>query len=277
MKNNICVIGDVGVDRYVDLKIEKPGGCALNFSCHYKTVSPTAHVSLLCVLGTQSNNRSIFDCIEAFNIEEHIYFLFGETPVQPIRLHVNGEKIFFDYQPSVLKNFRLNDAQLKTFKENRHIMTIVSPDTENLFNQILSEKTFHTIAADFMNLSDYSMNLKNIFSLLERTDVCFFGLNHSNRTIISELKTLSEQLNKLFIITLGDKGAIAFDRGNENVCAVDKPVKMVDSTGAGDSFSAAFLAKYYDGYPLTDALKFANSYASNTVTHLGAIPLKLKM
>ena len=56
-----------------------------------------------------------------------------------------------------------------------------------------------------------------------------------------EVVSFSKQLGKLIVITRGENGAVAI-KGNEVVeCDVQKNLKIVDLTGAGDLFAAGFL------------------------------------
>lgn len=74
--------------------------------------------------------------------------------------------------------------------------------------------------------------------------------------------------NKL-IVTLGAKGVKYFD-GNEMKLVPSYKVEVVDTTGAGDTFSGALAAALVRGDNLEDAIKFANKAAAYAITKLGA-------
>ena len=57
-------------------------------------------------------------------------------------------------------------------------------------------------------------------------------------------------------VKLGARGAIA-RRGSQIAQADSIPVKVVDTTGAGDSFDAGFVYAYLAGHDLPQALRFA--------------------
>ena len=59
-----------------------------------------------------------------------------------------------------------------------------------------------------------------------------------------EVVNFSKQLNKLIVITRGEKGALAINGENIVECGVKKNLKIVDLTGAGDLFAAGFLHGY---------------------------------
>ena len=75
---------------------------------------------------------------------------------------------------------------------------------------------------------------------------------------------------KNVIVTLGENGVYA-DTQDAGVFQV-APVKVeaIDSTAAGDSFTAALVAKLADGEDIKKAIEFANKVASIVVTRKGA-------
>lgn len=106
--------------------------------------------------------------------------------------------------------------------------------------------------------------------ILER--VTYLTPNEHEAIELFEGKNLSEVLrrypNKLFI-TEGEKGVRYFN-GNEEVLVPTYTVQAVDTTGAGDTFNAAFAVALAEGKEIIQALKFANRAASLSVTKFGA-------
>ena len=102
--------------------------------------------------------------------------------------------------------------------------------------------------------------------------VTYLTPNEHEAIELFEGENLSEVLqkypNKLFI-TEGEKGVRYFN-GNEEVLVPTYPVQAVDTTGAGDTFNAAFAVALAEGKEIIQALKFANRAASLSVTKFGA-------
>ncbi|WP_410772152.1 ribokinase [Fontibacillus sp. BL9] len=94
---------------------------------------------------------------------------------------------------------------------------------------------------------------------------------HEAKILFSDL-SISEALrkypNKLFI-TEGSKGVRYFD-GEQEVLVPSYKVDVVDTTGAGDTFNAAFAVALAEGKPVFDSVRFANRAASLSVTKFGA-------
>lgn len=73
------------------------------------------------------------------------------------------------------------------------------------------------------------------------------------------------------IITLGAKGSLVFDNGEEAVVPSVK-VKAVDTTAAGDTFCGAVAVALSEGKALAEAAGFAAKASALTVTRMGAQP-----
>jgi len=85
-----------------------------------------------------------------------------------------------------------------------------------------------------------------------------------------EVIKFSKQLGKLIIITRGEKGATAI-QGNEVVeCKIQKNLKIVDLTGAGDLFAAGFLHGYVNNLPLKESLNKGTEMSSKIIQKIGA-------
>lgn len=79
------------------------------------------------------------------------------------------------------------------------------------------------------------------------------------------LKKYPEKL----LITEGAQGVRYYD-GNQEVLVPSYRVEAVDTTGAGDTFNAAFAVAAAEGKGLEKSLRFANRAASLSVTKFGA-------
>lgn len=91
----------------------------------------------------------------------------------------------------------------------------------------------------------------------------FVKLNESERLNNPDL-TLDN-----IITTLGDKGA----EYKNIVFASPKPQETIDVSGAGDTFTAAFILKYFETDDERESLQFANRKSSEVVSKRGvAVP-----
>lgn len=72
------------------------------------------------------------------------------------------------------------------------------------------------------------------------------------------------------IVTLGSRGAMAADASGKLIEVPARKATVKDTTGAGDTFNAAFAYATCDGQKLEDALHFANTAAALSTEKLGA-------
>ena len=135
------------------------------------------------------------------------------------------------------------------------------------------------------NANKVAMSLSDLFCV-DRHKSHFLNLvknklditfaNEQEMTSLIEAKTFNEiinfskQLNKLIVVTRGEKGAIAI-KGNEVVeCNIKKNLKILDLTGAGDLFAAGFLHGYINKLPIKECLNKGTEMSSRVIQQIGA-------
>ena len=85
-----------------------------------------------------------------------------------------------------------------------------------------------------------------------------------------EVINFSKQLNKLVVVTRGEKGAVAIN-GEEIVESdIHKNLKIVDLTGAGDLFAAGFLHGYINKLSNKRCLEKGTEMSSKIIQQIGA-------
>ena len=85
-----------------------------------------------------------------------------------------------------------------------------------------------------------------------------------------EVINFSKQLNKLIIITRGEKGAIAINGEQIVECGVEQNLKIIDLTGAGDLFAAGFLNGYINKLSTQESLRKGTEMSSKIIQQIGA-------
>ena len=116
--------------------------------------------------------------------------------------------------------------------------------------------------SDFLNLVKNKLDItfaneQEITSLIEAKD-------------FQEVVYFSKQLNKLMVITRGAKGAIAINGEEVAECGVQKNLKIIDLTGAGDLFAAGFLHGYINKLPTKECLEKGTEMSSKVIQQIGA-------
>ena len=91
-----------------------------------------------------------------------------------------------------------------------------------------------------------------------------------NAKNFNEVIDFSKQLNKLIIITRGEKGAVAIKREEILECNIQKNLKILDLTGAGDLFAAGFLHGYINKLSMKECLEKGTEMSSRIIQQIGA-------
>ncbi len=135
------------------------------------------------------------------------------------------------------------------------------------------------------NSNKVAMSLSDLFCV-ERHKNNFLELVKNKLDIIfaneQEIKALSnskdfngvieftKNINKLFIITRGEKGAIAINGNQVNECESKKNLRIKDLTGAGDLFAAGFLHGYIHDKSIKECLETGTEMSSKVIQIIGA-------
>ena len=100
-------------------------------------------------------------------------------------------------------------------------------------------------------------NEQEIISLIEAKD-------------FNDVINFSKQLNKLVVITRGEKGAVAI-KGEEVIeTKIQKNLKILDLTGAGDLFAAGFLHGHVNQLSIKESLEKGTEMSSKVIQQIGA-------
>ena len=86
----------------------------------------------------------------------------------------------------------------------------------------------------------------------------------------NDVINFSKKLNKLVIVTRGEKGAVAI-KGNEVIESdIQKNLNILDLTGAGDLFAAGFLHGYINKLSTKECLEKGTEMSSKVIQQIGA-------
>ena len=100
-------------------------------------------------------------------------------------------------------------------------------------------------------------NEQEIMSLIETKD-------------FNEVINFSKQLNKLVVVTRGEKGAVAILGEKVIESGIQQNLKILDLTGAGDLFAARFLHGYVNKLSIEESLEKGTNMSSKVIQQIGA-------
>ena len=85
-----------------------------------------------------------------------------------------------------------------------------------------------------------------------------------------EVISFSKNLGKLIVLTRGEKGSIAINKDEIVECDVQKNLKIVDLTGAGDLFAAGFLHGVVNNLSTKESLEKGTKVSSKVIQQIGS-------
>ena len=129
-----------------------------------------------------------------------------------------------------------------------------------------------------MSLSDLfcvDRHKKNFLNLVKnKLDITFANEQEISTLIeaknFDEVVNFSKQLNKMIIVTRGEKGAIAINGEEIIETSIQKNLNIVDLTGAGDLFAAGFLHGYINKFSTKECLEKGTEMSSKIIQQIGA-------
>jgi len=135
------------------------------------------------------------------------------------------------------------------------------------------------------NSNKVAMSLSDLFCV-ERHKPHFLNLfkNKLNITFSNEQEILSlldtknfdevvsfaKELGKLIVITRGEKGSIAINKDEVVEYEIQKNLKIVDLTGAGDLFAAGFLHGHVNNLSIKESLQKGTEMSARVIQKIGA-------
>ena len=85
-----------------------------------------------------------------------------------------------------------------------------------------------------------------------------------------EVINFAKEINKLIVITRGDKGAIAINENDIVECSAKSNLKIKDLTGAGDLFAGGFLHGLINKKSTKESLETGTDMSSKVIQIIGA-------
>ncbi len=267
----IVCVGDVGYDHYLPLNKYLPGGISYNVAIYAKgQFAPDDVIQLVSVLGDDENATQLRSNLTQKGIEQHIETLPGLSPIQDVHLD-KGICRFGNYEAGVLENYSVSESARRVIRNSDLLIVPWFDEITTLFESVMRTPSKGLRVVDFADISE-NKNIERITRWLPKFDIAFFGLLPSDEGFISEIANLAKTHNKLMIVTLAAHGSVAFD-GRDRYQCVARPVpRVVDTTGAGDTFAAAFLAEYTRTKDIQRAMHNGAELAAQTVARLGTTP-----
>ena len=140
------------------------------------------------------------------------------------------------------------------------------------------EKAIKNSKKTAMSLSDkfcVDRHKSNFLNLVKNSlDITFANeqeiLSLIDAKNFDDVISFSKKLGKLIVVTRGEKGSIAIKNDDVVEFGIQKNLKIIDLTGAGDLFASGFLHGYINNLTLTESLKKGTELSSKVIQQIGA-------
>ncbi len=294
MKINVCSIGEAMIEISNiknSLYNQSFAGDTLNF-CNYLD-KKKLNAFFLSAIGKSEINQSLLDFVKSKNISTKYIKQINqfEIGLYLIKNKDNGEKQFFYWRDeSAAKQYFNNIDFLNLYKELKNFdyiyfsgitLSIIHISKLNNFIKLLNLLKSKKIKIVFdFNIRPSRWNKKNLNffldSVLKFVDICFLSgedMNYwKNKNNIKSYEQIVRKYKlKHSIFRKNAKFTYVFLNKTRYVFKNKLLKTVVDTSGAGDGFNAAYLSNFIVNNDPVLALKAGSSLGSKIVMKKGAI------
>lgn len=282
-KFKIAGLGEVLWDIYGEEKY--PGGAPANVAANISYSGNDAII--LSRIGNDKLGQELLAFFESKNINTANVQIDQQKPTGTVNIKLKNANPAFTITDDVAYDNLEYSSQWLKLTESLDSITFGTLAQRNyashLAIQSLLKMSINSIKLFDVNLRYYNENTINIImESLQYTDILKLNdkelkiirdeyNNHEDDDIIFIRTLLSEFDIKLAAVTYSDNGCLCIDKMDYAFHPGFK-VKVVDTTGAGDAFSAGLIIKYLENATLKETATFCNKLGAYVCTKKGACP-----
>ncbi|MEZ6139630.1 MAG: carbohydrate kinase [Zavarzinella sp.] len=281
----IISIGEVLWDLFPDG--DHFGGAPANFACH--TAIRGADVTLISAVGSDQYGRAALEKLKEYQIDVSCVQIVEDAPTGTVRvtLDLQGQPTFTIHEDCAWDRLTWNDdfdmriraadaiyfgtLGQRSARSRATIRQAISTARDAEILRVLDVNLRSPF--DEADLIRESIELASILKLSddELAPVC----SACGIILTEEREALHRLLNvgslEMVVMTCGADGAMLVTP-DQVIVQNGIPTTVVDTVGAGDSFTAAFVVGLLQRKPLAEILQHACEVAAETCSHSGGVP-----
>jgi fructokinase len=286
--STVALFGEALVDRFADRSVV--GGAPLNVARHLAALTRPDDVQLVSRIGTgDTQGQSVVEEMQRYGLSQaHVQRdARHATGVVDISLRTSGEPTYHiakDVAWDHIAPPQLLDAQcgLIYFGTLAQRSLISAQSLEVLLQN-------HPHALRFLDLNLRKMSNTRSISEASLHHANWLKINHEELALLAQWFHLgtgsAAQMRALMdrfgthraVLTLGADGYEAYERSDGAASLVQRGAALVvpnvaDTVGAGDGFTAMWLAGHALNVPFAQSLELANQFAAQICTLRGPVP-----
>lgn len=280
----VLSFGEIIWDVYPDKKCI--GGAPLNFAAHL--AGSGVHSYLLSAVGNDDLGQDALAYLPKFRVSTE-YVEHNDAPTGQCIVTLDENAI---PRYNVLQNVSYDKIEfLPKLKQQKFdavsFGTLIqrSPTNADTIDKIIAECNYTEVFCD-LNIRPPFFDADSILRCLRNATLVkisreelgtvtqiVFGKTVTDPAQAAQMICTQFVQIKIVIITLDADGAFAYEARNksEHFCPAEK-VTVVSTVGAGDSFGAAFLAKYLSGNSVDECLSAGVHRSAKVIASKDAIP-----
>jgi fructokinase len=265
---------------------KKIGGAPANFAYHVSQFGFDSYA--ISAIGNDALGDELLDVFKQKKVQHYLQRIDYPTGTVQVSLDKQGVPCYDIKQNVAWDNIPFN-SQLEEMAHHTRAVCFGSLAQRNKVSRDTINKFLDAMPDDKDSLKIFDINLRQSFYTKEIIkDSCrrcnVLKINDEELVTVSRLFgypgidlqdkcwiLLAKYNLKMLILTCGTNGSYVFTPGVISFQETPK-VKVADTVGAGDSFTAAFCASILKGKSVMDAHHFAAEVSAYVCTQSGAMP-----
>lgn len=261
MSARIATVGDNCIDHYlppVDRRLV--GGNAVNVAVNLLRLGHQA--AYFGAVGDDAEGERTRAVLQRLGVDAAALKVIrpGRTSLTVIATGPDGDRHFVSEDFGVCRFYRPDDQDLRRLKTMMHVH-IGWLDDQGATKRALAE-------AQVGVSQDLSVNAESRNIAPDGLAIAFVSCDGDDAEARSVLARTLAQGARAAVIMRGPRGSLA-SAGGDVVHGTALPVRVRDTTGAGDSFIAGFLAAHVTGKPVAACLAGGHEAAAQTCQIFG--------
>ncbi|MFC2138969.1 PfkB family carbohydrate kinase [Bacteroidota bacterium] len=265
MQNNLLALTPCCVDYYPQINKSFIGGNSLNVASMWHRIDPSLNISVISCLGNDDNGKKIIDYLSEIGIDySRVYIKEGKTATNKLIVDENGERFGIEgaWEGGVYETFLLSDDDWKWVAQQE---IVAMPGNNPNFQTMINKKHKNQLlSVDYLDIEN-NIPFNDTF---EFTDIAFIAARPS---LLPKYQKLAFAKNKLVVVTLGVEGSHAYKNGETYFQPALPVANVIDTTGCGDAYQAAFALMYYRSNDIQKSMFAGAKAASEILQYWGGV------
>jgi sugar/nucleoside kinase (ribokinase family) len=240
------------------------GGNSLNQAIHFRQMGHAS--AFVGAVGTDAAGDQLAALLQAEAVDvSRMHRIDGPTACNRIVNDDAGERYGVEgaWAGGVYEHFELDETDWDYL--DQYEVWATHANGPNYLRALERKKSAQFMCVDFLHLKNYELLQKS----LRVVDIAYFG---GTPDMVNDLAGIAKTNRGIIVLTLGARGSVAF--AGERVYSQEALTtgKVIDTTGCGDAFQAAFTASYFATHDIHVSLLAGAELGHTAAMSFGGVP-----